>query len=133
MDHTVQNKFDVYPKHIRPKMDALRELIYKVASKTEGVGELNETLKWSEPSYLTSQTKSGTTIRIDWKSKNPDQIGMYVSCNTNLIEIFRTMFGTALNFEGDRAIILRVDEPFPETELQICIKMALRYHLDKKG
>lgn len=79
MENSVKQKFDSYPDHIKPKMERLRELIYEVAEATEDVGELEETLKWSEPAYLTSQTKSGTTIRIDWKEKNPDQIGMYVS------------------------------------------------------
>ena len=62
----VKEKFSGYPDHIRPKMDRLRELIYEVADQTEGVGELEETLKWSEPAYLTKRPKSGTTVRIVW-------------------------------------------------------------------
>ena len=128
----VKEKFSGYPDHIRPKMDRLRELIYEVADQTEGVGELVETLKWSEPAYLTKRPKSGTTVRIDWKEKNPEQIGVYVSCNTSLIESYRTMFRDELNFEGNRAILLPADAPLPEKELRICLQMALRYHLDKK-
>ncbi|WP_217988334.1 DUF1801 domain-containing protein [Aliifodinibius salipaludis] len=112
-------------------MENLRDLIYEVAKNTEGVGKLEETLKWGEPAYLTSQTKSGTTIRIDWKPKNPDQIGMYVSCNTTLVSTFRTMFGDDLKFEGNRAIYFPVDKPLPKKQVMICIQMALRYHLDK--
>lgn len=112
-------------------MESLRELIYEVASKTEGVGELEETLKWAEPSYLTSKSKSGTTIRIDWKSKFPDQIGIYVSCNTNLISTFRNILRNDLQFEGNRAVILPIHKPLPRKQLMICIQMALRYHLDK--
>ncbi|MDX1641953.1 MAG: DUF1801 domain-containing protein [Balneolaceae bacterium] len=133
MKRTVKEKFNSYPDHIKPKMESLRQLILKVAEATEGVGELEETLKWSEPAYLPSKTKSGTTVRIDWKEKNPDQIGMYVSCNTTLVDTYRTMFGDNLEFEGDRAILFPVDHPIPKKELMICIKMALRYHLDKKG
>lgn len=131
MNETVKEKFESYPEHIRPKMDRLRELIYEVAEQTEGVGELEETLKWSEPAYLTRRPKSGTTVRIDWKEKSPEQIGMYVSCNTSLVETYRTMFGNELEFEGNRAILLPVDTGLPEKELRICIQMALRYHLDK--
>lgn len=133
MENKVKQKFESYPEEIKPKMEDLRELIYEVALDTEGVGELEETLKWSEPAYLPSQTKSGTTIRIDWKSKNPDQIGMYVSCNTTLVSTFRTMFADVLEFEGDRAILFPVDKPIPKKQLMICIQMALRYHLDKKS
>ncbi len=131
MNKAVKGKFAAYPEHIRPKMDRLRALIYEVAEQTEGVGELEETLKWSEPAYLTQRPKSGTTIRIDWKEKSPDQIGVFVSCNTSLIETWRTMFKDMLDFEGNRAILLPVDTNLPEKELRICIQMALRYHLDK--
>ena len=132
MEKAVKHKFDAYPDHIRPRMEKLRDLIYEVAESTEGVGKLEETLKWGEPAYLTSKTKSGTTIRIDWKPKHPDQLGLYVSCNTSLVDTWRTMFGKDLNFEGNRAITLPVDKPLPKKQLMICIQMALRYHLDKK-
>lgn len=131
MTGAVKQKFDSYPDHIKPKMERLRNLIYEVAKATEGVGELEETLKWGEPAYLTSTTKSGTTIRIDWKPASPDQIGMYVSCNTTLINAFRARFGNDLDFEGNRAVVFPVEEPIPSKQLMICIQMALRYHLDK--
>lgn len=131
MKNAVKQKFNSYPNHIKPKMENLRALIFEVAKGTDGVGELEETLKWGEPAYLTSKTKSGTTIRIDWKPKKPDQIAMYVSCNTTLINTFRTRFGDDLKYEGNRAIVFPVDEPLPRKQLMICIQMALRYHLDK--
>ena len=132
MDQAVKQKFSSYPEHIRPKMEKLRHLIYEVARITKGVGELEETLKWGEPAYLTSKTKSGTTLRIDWKPKNPDQIGLYVSCNTTLVNTFRTMIGDELTFEGNRAILFSIEQPMPKKPLMICIQMALRYHLDKE-
>ena len=57
--------FERYPKEIKAKLLSLRQLIFDVASKTSGVGELEETLKWGQPSYLTTQTKSGSLVRID--------------------------------------------------------------------
>ncbi|MEX0723544.1 MAG: DUF1801 domain-containing protein [Gracilimonas sp.] len=131
MKKKVQQKFDSYPDHIRPKMVSLRDLICEVAGNTAGVGKLEETLKWGEPAFLTSQTKSGTTLRIDWKPKSPDVIGVYVSCNTTLIDTFKTMFPSELTFEGKRAILLPAGKPFPRKQLMICIQMAMRYHLDK--
>ena len=112
-------------------MERLRDLIYEVARNTAGVGKLEETLKWGEPAFLTPQTKSGTTVRIDWKPKNPDVIGVYVSCNTTLIPTFKSMFPDELSFEGNRAIMFPVDQPFPGKQLMICLQMAMRYHLDK--
>jgi hypothetical protein len=57
--------FQSYPVTVRKKMFALRELIFSVAAETEGIGELEETLKWGEPAYLTAQAKSGSSVRID--------------------------------------------------------------------
>jgi hypothetical protein len=132
MKNIIEEKFNSYPDQIKPKMESLRNLIYEVAKATDGIGELEETLKWGEPAYLTSETKSGTTIRIDWKAKNPDQIALYVSCNTTLIKTFRTLFEDDLEFKGNRAIVFPVEKPIPRKQLMICIQMALRYHLDKR-
>lgn len=133
MNVSVKEKFDSYPDHIKPKMNELRDLIYDVAKRTDGVGELKETLKWGEPAFLTIKPKSGTTVRIDWKEKDPNVIGMYVSCNTSLIDSYRRLFSDKLNFEGSRAILLPVSDPLPKYELMICIQMALQYHLEKSG
>ena len=132
MNVSVKEKFDSYPDHIKPKMIELRDLIYEVAEASEGVGELVETLKWGEPAYVTINPKSGTTIRIDWKEKSPGELGLFVSCNTTLVESYRKRFAGKLTFEGDRAILLPIGEQFPKKELMICIQMALRYHLNKK-
>lgn len=133
MNPAVKQIFDNYPNNVKPKLKALRALILDVAKNTEGVGEIEETLKWGEPAYLTSKTKSGTTIRIDWKEKNPEQYAMYVNCNTSLVDSYRSLFSDALSFEGNRAIIFPMDEPLPEEELRICIEMALTYHQSKKS
>ncbi|MFL0803978.1 MAG: DUF1801 domain-containing protein [Agarilytica sp.] len=130
MNKEVQFKFDSYPDVVRPKMMALREHILDVAENTEDVGGLVETLKWGEPAYLTAATKSGTTIRIDWKPNKPDQYAMYVNCRTSLVDTYRSLF-PELSYDGDRAIVFDVKASLPENELRTCIKMALRYHLDK--
>jgi len=55
---------DRFSPVVQKKLMQLRKLIFDVASATEGVGELEETLKWGQPSYLTSQSKSGSTINF---------------------------------------------------------------------
>lgn len=131
MTDAVKHKFDSYPDDIRLKMNELRSLIYEVAESTDGVGKIEETLKWSEPAYLTTKPKSGTTIRIDWKAKSPELIGLYVNCSTSLVETYRSIFSDKLDFEGNRAILIPVHKPLPKKELMLCIRMALRYHVDK--
>jgi hypothetical protein len=63
--------FKAYPAPIRSKLLALRRLIFDTAKATRGVGALEETLKWGQPSYLTTETKSGSTIRIDQVNPPP--------------------------------------------------------------
>lgn len=92
MASTVLERFASYPEEVRAKLEHLRSLIFEVAKNTEGVGQLQETLKWGEPSYLTSESGSGTTVRIDWKEKIPDQYAIYLNCNTSLIDSYRTLF-----------------------------------------
>src|SRR3954465_10661154 len=64
-DPAVAAVFAAYPVVLRKRLMVLRALVLDVAAKTGGVGRLTETLKWGQPSYLTPETKSGTTVRID--------------------------------------------------------------------
>ncbi|HEY3790370.1 MAG TPA: hypothetical protein VGM09_00960 [Bradyrhizobium sp.] len=72
-DPAVEAAFAAYPKPLKPKLLALRRLILDTASATRGVGALEETLKWGQPSYLTPETKSGSTIRIDQAKSAADR------------------------------------------------------------
>jgi hypothetical protein len=121
----VQQIFNRYPANIRKKMENLRKMVFQAARETEGIVKLEETLKWGEPSYL---TKHGSTIRMDWKPKSPDQYAMYFKCTSRLVETFRTVFGDTFTYEGNRAIVFSLDDKLPEAELKTCIKAALTYH-----
>ena len=127
----VAQAFAAYPPGIRSKLLALRELILRTASLIDWVGEIEETLKWGEPAYLTSQSKSGSTIRIDWKKSAPTQYAMYFNCQTSLIESFRTLFPHDFKFEGNRAIVFTEAQVIPKDALAFCISGALTYHLGK--
>lgn len=121
----VASTFNNYPDLVRDKMFALRELIIETANEIEGLSKLEETLKWGEPSYL---TKNGSTLRVDWKQRSPDQYAMYFQCTSKLVPTFKMIFGNVLKFEGNRAIILEVEEDLPTEELKQCIKATLTYH-----
>jgi hypothetical protein len=124
----VAGAFGAYPPAMRRKLLALRELIFETAAVTEGVGKLEETLKWGEPAYLTSQSKSGSTIRIDWKKSHPSRYAMYFHFQTNLVETFRTIFPSEFKFEGNRTIIFHESDVVPTEPLAFCIVSALLYH-----
>ena len=129
---SVEEIFEGYPEQVRPHLMLLRQLIFQTASETEGVGELEETLKWGEPSYLTSTTKSGSTIRIDWKQREPDQYAMYFICHTNLVNTFREIYPDELMYDGNRSIVFNLEDPVPIDALTHCISLALTYHLRKR-
>ncbi len=131
-DSAVAAHFETYPSVARKKMLALRELIFVVAEDTDGVGEIQETLKWGEPAYVTASSKSGSTVRIDWKAKHPDQYAVYFNCNTGLVDTFRSLFSGAFRFEGNRAIVFALDEPVDQEALAFCIAASLTYHARKR-
>lgn len=129
----VANVFKAYPPTIREKLLALRKLILDTAAATDGVGEIEETLKWGEPAYLTTKSKSGSTIRIDWKRSHPTQYAVYFHCKTNLVETFRTIFPDNFRFQGNRSIVFEEDDIVPLDSLAFCFAVALTYHSNKKA
>jgi Domain of unknown function (DU1801) len=128
----VKEVFESYPAPMRAKLLVLRELIFETAASTPGVVDLNETLKWGEPTYATTQSKSGSPVRIAYKVSRPTQYAMYFICHTNLVETFKTMFPNDFKFEGNRAIAFEASDRVPTPELTWCIKAALIYHANKK-
>ena len=121
--------FASYPPALRKKLAALRTLIFGVAAKTEGVGALDETLRWNEPAYLT-RSKSGSMIRID---RHGDGYAMYFLCQTDLVPTFRRLYRDAFAFEGNRALVFGMEDKLPVAELRHCIALALTYNLRKSG
>ena len=121
----VEEVFANYPDRVRYKMRELRELILETAEETDGISQLEETLKWGEPSFL---TKKGSTLRIDWKEKTPDQYAMYFQCTSRLVDTFRLVFNNTFQYEGKRAIVFQLNQKIPKAELQACIKATLTYH-----
>jgi hypothetical protein len=124
--------FRGYPKPLKAKLLALRRLILDTARMTKGVGALQETLKWGQPSYLTAETKSGSTIRIDRVKLANDQYAVYFHCQTNLVETFRQLYPTELSYGGNRSILLNAGDKVPEAALRHCVALALTYHLRKR-
>ena len=124
MSPVVTEKFASYPEDIRGKLFGVRQLVFEVAAEN-GIEDLTETLKWQQPSYL---TKHGSTVRIDWSLKHPEHYYVYFHCQTLLVETFKEHYREVLEFEGNRAIVLKLSEPIPKIELGHCILLSLQYH-----
>lgn len=114
-----------YPAEIQQRLQEIRRLIIEVALENPEIGDLQETLKWGEISYL---SKPGSTIRVAWKPLTPDQYGLYFNCNTSLVETIKEVYRDRFKYEGKRAIIFAKDEKLPVNELTHCLYLALNYH-----
>jgi hypothetical protein len=121
----VELVFNNYPDSVRSKMFALRKLVIDTAKEIDGITKLEENLKWGEPSYL---TKNGSTLRMDWKAKNPEQYALYFKCTSRLVETFKLVFKNTLKYEGNRAIVFELDDVIPTDIIKQCIKSTLTYH-----
>jgi hypothetical protein len=124
----VAEKFFNYPKKTKEKLLEIRDIIFQVSNETKEIGNLEEVLRWNQPSYLTKETNSGSIIRID-KHKKEDKIAVFFHCQTNLVSNFKKKFKENLDFEGNRAIILDIEKKLPKKILKECIEDALTYKL----
>jgi hypothetical protein len=93
-DPAVAAVFETYPAPVRARLLVLRALIFETAAATDGVGPLHETLKWGQPAYLTPNTRSGSTIRID-RVRASDDIALYCHRQTDLVATFAARYPRA--------------------------------------
>lgn len=128
-DPEVKSIFHGYPDDYRLPLMQIRELIFDTAENNSKIGALLETLKWSQPSYVTHVTKSGSTIRIDRFGKN--KIAVFFHCKTTLVDTFKEMF-PEFEYSKNRAIIFDPKKELPLDDLSVCIDLALTYHTVKK-
>jgi len=121
--------FAAYPRHIRKKMMVLRQLVFDTAAELGNVEDVEETLKWGEPSYV---VKGGSTVRMDWKESNPTQFALYFHCQTKLVDTFKELYRNKLKYQGNRAIVFEVNDQIPVEIIKHCIELTLTYHSRKK-
>jgi hypothetical protein len=117
--------FNNYPKSIRRKLLFLRQLVLETALELEEVSDLQETLKWGEPSYI---AKGGSTIRMGWKESTPNQYALYFHCRTKLVDTFKELYGDIFKYESNRAIVFNEGDVLPVDELKHCISLSHTYH-----
>lgn len=124
-----QSALDEFPPELQKALLSLRSLILETASENASIGPLEETLKWGEPAYLTTATKSGTTVRINRHKKSDTQYAFYVNCRTDLVERYKELYDDVLNFDGSRAVVFNINAELPTDAVKHCIAMAFTYHL----
>lgn len=125
--------FSSYPEDVQEKLLAIRQLIFDVAQSISEVGEIEEAVRWGQPSYLTTSSKTGSLIRIDQVQEDPGSYAIYFHCQTGLVGMFRSLYPKAFTFVGNRALLFHCDDEIPVKELRHCIALALTYHIYKKS
>ena len=127
MNNAVKERFDEYPENARVRLTELRNLVFEIVSELD-LGEVDETLKWGEPSY---SVKTGSPLRMDWKLNSPNNYYLFFNCQTKLVDTFMELYGEELVFQGNRAIVLSLSKPIPETAIKSCLELALTYQQRK--
>ncbi len=117
-----------YPSSVQPKMSFLRSLVLETARESAEIDQIEECLKWGEPSFV---TKHGSTLRMDWKVKTPNQYAFYFQCTSRLVETFNLVYGSRFKYEGKRAIVFDLEEKIPVEDLKKCVEATLMYHKRK--
>ena len=117
------------PEAQKAKLEQLRDLIRATANNVPQIIDIEESLKWGQPSFVASPKGLGSSVRID---KRGEGVSVYFICNTGLVDRFRDIYPDRFNYIGNREIHFALDDDLNEDELSHCIAMALTYHSDKK-
>ncbi|TKZ21691.1 hypothetical protein FAP39_03565 [Shimia litoralis] len=118
-----------WPSAAQSHFYTLRDILWGVAAADPAIGHLSEALRWGEPSFLTKQSGSGTTLRISWSAKHPDDIGIYVICRTDMLEQVRSLYPDSFRYVGTRGAMLSLNSDIPEDAVAFCGQRAFTYHL----
>ena len=131
MEDNILDSYGRFEPETRTDLLQIREMVLRVAQSNEAIGEIEETLKWGEPSYLTPQTKSGSTLRLS-QTKTDLKPALFVNCQTTLVDEIRELYPDAFDFEGTRGVVLKSSPNDVSQELEHTIALVLTYHARKK-
>jgi len=125
----VEQAFALDDVEARCGLLALRALILDTAAKLPAVGQIEETLRWGQPAYLTPDSKSGSTLRLG--VPKAARFGLFVHCQSQLIPEFITTFPAWDRVEGTRAVLFDHANEVEPLRHGWLIKRALTYHIRK--
>ncbi len=128
-DPAVKAIYDGFPSDMRAIAMRLRELIFDVAWENPTVGLVEEALRWGQPSYLTPETKSGSTLRIGLSKGGGCAI--FAHCATDIISTYAATFPDSDRIEGNRAVVFKVQSEIVPDRLRLLIFHGLTYHLNR--
>jgi len=122
--------FDKCQPKTKQVLLTIRQWIFDIAKNADEIGQIQECLKWGEPSYVTHSPKSGTTLRLSQLKSNPTEFGLFVHCQTTLIDEFRVVYPD-LKYDKNRGVIFDSRQPMQIDPIKQFIFLALTYHSRK--
>ena len=125
----IKAAFAVEDPKARAGMLALRDLILVTAARLPQVGPVEEALRWGQPSYLTPETKSGSTLRLG--QPKGGCFALFVHCQSTLIPDYLQAFPAWDRVEGTRALLFDDVSEIDPIRHGWLVERALTYHLHK--
>lgn len=132
MDAAVQAAFAAMSKRAGNVLLQVRERILAQSAANAAIGPVTETLKWGQPSYLTDQTKAGSTLRLGATKKDKEP-AIFVHCQSGLAEEIRDLYGHTLSVPDKRHIVLPDTIEDHTDALDHIIALILTYHARKRS
>lgn len=121
-----------YPTDVIETLLHLKGIIFEQAGLNKKIGDIEESLKWGQLSYV-SKNRSGTPIRLGIEKKAPNSLGLYVHCSTTVIGDVKHIYGNKFRYDGNRALLFDYTKTIPEKEIRHVIDMILSYHTNKRS
>ena len=118
------HKLQSWPTRAVQHAHVIRALFLQTAQDIDAYN-LEESLKWGEPAWRPK--KGGTTLRVAWSTKSPDELGLFVDCKSDLCARMQWDFPSTFRFVAPRAMYLQLDRNVPETAVTQLAQMAFRY------
>lgn len=123
-------KIRTWPDAAAQRFSELRYLVLN-AGLDANVGEICESLKWSEPAWRPIRPRQGSTLRLSWSVKSPDQISLFVDCKTTLASTMQSLYPADFKYENNRALRLHLDADLPRQAIDHLARLTFTYHAKK--
>lgn len=126
----VETAYDLPDSVAREGLLLLREMIFDIAKARPETGQIEETLRWGQPAYLTPQTKSGTTIRLGVHKSA--RFALFVHCQSRVIPAYLEAYPMWDRVDGTRAVLFDHATEIEPRRHSWLVEQALTYRLRKK-
>ena len=126
------SRIATWPVSAKEMLWRCRAIFHDVAEQAK-VGTLDETLKWGQPSWRPSKSRTGSTLRIDWNPKFPDRLSFFVDCKTDLAARMQTLYPDLPENDGQRHLAITLSAPLPEQAITHLADMTFTYHRAKRA